>query len=87
MSNLSHAELLARIAHLEQEQAELKALKKQLPRMLTVKVKEKGTICVYGLQRFPVSLYANQWEQLLRPEQVEAIMAVVRTQIGKAESA
>lgn len=33
---------------------------------LTVKVKpETGTICVYGLQRFPVSLYASQWRRVL----------------------
>lgn len=32
---------------------------------LTVKVKpETGTICVYGLQRFPVSLYASQWRRV-----------------------
>lgn len=32
---------------------------------LTVKVKpETGTICVYGLQRFPVSLYASQWRRI-----------------------
>jgi len=32
---------------------------------LTVKVKaETGTICIYGLQRFPVSLYASQWRRV-----------------------
>jgi hypothetical protein len=31
---------------------------------LAFKVTEKGAISVYGLQRFPVTLYAGQWERL-----------------------
>src|SRR5687768_8477149 len=35
------------------------------PRALTCKVSEKGGLSVYGLQaRFPVTLYAGQWERL-----------------------
>jgi hypothetical protein len=32
---------------------------------LTFKVSEKGVLSVYGLQRFPVSLYVDQWERLI----------------------
>ena len=33
---------------------------------LTLKVNEaKGTVSIYGLQRFPVSLYPSQWERVL----------------------
>ena len=33
---------------------------------LTLKVnEEKGTVSIYGLQRFPVSLYPSQWERVL----------------------
>jgi hypothetical protein len=32
---------------------------------LSFKVSEKGAVSVYGLQRFPVSLYKRQWERLL----------------------
>jgi hypothetical protein len=32
---------------------------------LTFKVSEKGALSVYGLGRFPVSLYKEQWERLL----------------------
>lgn len=32
---------------------------------LTIKVSEKGGVSVYGIQRFPVTLFANQWESLL----------------------
>lgn len=32
---------------------------------LTIKVGEKGNICIYGLGRFPLSLYRSQMERLL----------------------
>ncbi len=32
---------------------------------LYCKVSEKGAVSVYGLQRMPVTLYAQQWERLL----------------------
>lgn len=34
------------------------------PKALTCKVSEKGALSVYGLGRFPVTLYAGQWERL-----------------------
>jgi len=34
-------------------------------RVSDVKVTEKGAVGVYGLQRFPVTLYADQWKILL----------------------
>jgi len=52
-------ELLARIAELE-KQAELKRSGK-----LEFKVGEKGGVSVYGLGRFPVTLYYEQWLRLL----------------------
>lgn len=35
------------------------------PRKITMKVGEKGGLSVYGLGRFPVTLYRGQWERLL----------------------
>lgn len=32
---------------------------------ISIKVSEKGAVSIYGLQRFPVTLYAEQWEALL----------------------
>ena len=34
-------------------------------RKLSLKVSEKGAVSLYGLGRFPVTLYAGQWERLL----------------------
>lgn len=48
------------------------------PRALTCKVSEKGGLSVYGLQaRFPVTLYAGQWEKLAQfmPTLIEFIKA------------
>ena len=33
---------------------------------ITLKVSEKGAVSVYGLGRFPVTLYQEQWDKLLR---------------------
>jgi hypothetical protein len=35
------------------------------PKALTMKVSEKGALSIYGLGRFPVTLYRGQWERLL----------------------
>ena len=33
---------------------------------MTFKVSEKGALSVYGIQRFPVSLYVDQWERIIK---------------------
>ena len=35
------------------------------PRRLSLKVSEKGALSVYGMGKFPVTLYRQQWERLL----------------------
>jgi hypothetical protein len=52
---------------LAQLQAENAALKAALIKKNTIscKVSEKGALSVYGLQRFPVTLYKTQWKRLL----------------------
>ena len=52
-------ELLKRIAELEQQAQARK------PTALEFRVSEKGGISVYGLGRFPVTLYYEQWSRLL----------------------
>ena len=54
--------LRAEIARLTAEQMRLKA---KLVRALSLKVSEKGALSVYGMGRFPVTLYKNQWLRLL----------------------
>ena len=54
------------IAELEAMAQRLKELKAKNKNRLRVKVSQKGAVSIYGLQaRFPVTLYAAQWEKLL----------------------
>ena len=50
---------------LERLRAENERLKKGSPRGMSLKVSEKGGVSVYGLGRFPVTLYKEQWKKLL----------------------
>lgn len=52
-------------AQLEMLRKENEALKKGASRGLSLKVSEKGALSVYGLGRFPVTLYKEQWNKLL----------------------
>ena len=52
-------------AELERLKAENAALKAQATRGISIKVSEKGGVSVYGLGRFPVTLYKEQWTRLL----------------------
>ena len=59
MSEPTADELKARILELEQKLASRKTGK------LEFRVSEKGGVSVYGLGRFPVTLYYEQWMRLL----------------------
>jgi hypothetical protein len=50
---------------LERLRAENEALKNRATKGMTLKVSGKGGVSVYGLGRFPVTLYKEQWEKLL----------------------
>ena len=52
-------------AELERLRAENERLKSRTGRGTSLKVSEKGGVSVYGLGRFPVTLYKEQWTKLL----------------------
>ncbi len=52
-------------SELERLKAENEQLKSQRGRPVSLKVSEKGGVSVYGLGRFPVTLYKEQWTKLL----------------------
>ena len=52
-------------AEIERLRAENETLKKPVRGQMSLKVSEKGALSVYGLGRFPVTLYREQWEKLL----------------------
>ena len=59
---MTEAELQAEIERLKAENESLKAPTRG---QLSLKVSEKGAVSVYGLGRFPVTLYKEQWAKLL----------------------
>jgi hypothetical protein len=57
-------DLKAEIERLKAENQKLKASKPERG-TLTMKVSEKGALSIYGMGRFPVTLYKEQWNKLL----------------------
>lgn len=66
--------MIAEMARLREENDKLKA-KMAAKQQLRCKVSDKGAVSVYGMGRFPVTLYLSQWEALIKfiPE-VEAFL-------------
>lgn len=54
-------------AQLDALKAENEALKNPVrkDRVLTMKITEKGGLSVYGMGRFPITLYKSQWLKLI----------------------
>jgi hypothetical protein len=59
---VSDEDLRAELARLKEENDRLKD---RQGRGMSLKVSEKGALSVYGLGRFPVTLYKEQWQKLL----------------------
>jgi hypothetical protein len=71
-------------AELERLRAENEALKARSARAVSLKVSEKGGVSVYGLGRFPVTLYKEQWLRLL--DMADEIRAFVRAHEGELKA-
>ena len=56
---------IAELARLRAENAELRAATAKKQKPLSCTVSPKGALSVYGIGRFPVTLYANQWVKVL----------------------
>jgi hypothetical protein len=55
----------ALMAELQKLKAENEALKKTTARGVSLKVSQKGALSLYGMGRFPVTLYKEQWLKIL----------------------
>ena len=77
----SQADLLAQIAALKAENEALRAPRQG--KTITMKVSEKGALSVYGLGRFPVTLYQGQWQKLLAiKDEIEAFIKANATTLS-----
>jgi len=75
MTEPTKEELLARIAELEKQSGAKKTGRMEF------RVSEKGGVSVYGLGRFPVTLYYEQWTRLL--DCVDALRSFLEENKGK----
>jgi hypothetical protein len=76
---MSDEELKAEIERLRSENA---ALKKGGTSGIRMKVSEKGGVSVYGMGRFPVTLYKEQWLKLLdMSDDIRAFIAANETEL------
>ena len=60
LQDLSQADLIAQVEALK---AKLALANK--PRKLTLKVSDKGAVSVYGMGKWPITMYSQQWERVL----------------------
>jgi hypothetical protein len=64
-------------AELERLRSENAALKKGAATGITMKVSDKGALSIYGMGRFPVTLYKEQWLKLMdMSDQIRAFIAL-----------
>ncbi len=63
-------------AELERLRKENESLKKGAAKGISMKVSEKGGLSIYGLGRFPITLYKEQWSKLLdMSEEIRSFLA------------
>ena len=76
---MSDEELKTELQRLRNENA---ALKKGASSGIRLKVSEKGAVSVYGMGRFPVTLYKEQWLKLLdMSDNIRAFIAANEAQL------
>jgi hypothetical protein len=69
-------------AELERLRKENESLKKGAAKGISMKVSEKGGLSVYGLGRFPITLYQEQWTKLLdMSEDIRAFIVAHRGEL------
>jgi len=71
---------------LERLRKENAALKKEASSNVRMKVSEKGALSVYGMGRFPVTLYKEQWLKLLdMADDIRAFIAANRSALKEKD--
>jgi hypothetical protein len=76
---MSNEDLRAELELLRKENA---VFRKEFASRIRLKVSEKGAVSVYGIRRFPVTLYKEQWLKLLdRSSDIRAFIAANKAQL------
>ncbi|HEY7248774.1 MAG TPA: hypothetical protein VH678_33330 [Xanthobacteraceae bacterium] len=80
---MADEELKAELERLRRENA---ALKSGASSGIRMKVSEKGAVSIYGMGRFPVTLYKEQWLKLLEMSaEIRAFIAANQSQLKAKE--
>ena len=79
---MSDEELKAELERLRRENAALR----RGASCIRIKVSEKGAVSIYGMGRFPVTLYKEQWLKLLdMADEIRAFTAANESQLKAKE--
>ena len=63
-------------AELERLRAENEALKEKKKQGLRLQVSQKGAVSLYGIRRFPITFYADEWDTVLsKSDDIRAFIA------------
>ena len=84
---MSDEDLKAELERLKKENEALKSQTRAKPGQFTIRVSQKGAVSVYGLGRFPVTLYQEQWRRLLDHEgEIREFIDANESQLKKKEA-
>jgi hypothetical protein len=82
----SEDEMLEELARLRAENEALRT-ERPAPHGLSFRVSQKGAVSVYGLGRFPVTLYQEQWEKLLaQTDDIKAFIEANRDRLKRKKT-
>jgi hypothetical protein len=82
---MSEQDLVAELERLKAENEALKQGRRGGP--ISMKVSEKGAVSVYGLGKFPVTLYQEQWLKLLAlAEEIKSFIAENKSRLKAKET-
>ena len=83
---MSDEDVTAELERLKRENEALREQSKAKPGQISLKVSAKGAVSVYGLGRFPVTLYQEQWLKLLdRSDEIRNFIRLNEGQLKKKE--
>lgn len=83
LNGLSQADMIAKVAQL---MADNTKLKKANNGKLSLKVSEKGALSIYGMGKWPITLYLSQWERVMANlDQIKAFVEANRDQFSVKE--
>ena len=84
---MSDEDVKAELERLKRENEALREQTKAKPGQISMKVSEKGAVSVYGMGRFPVTLYQEQWLKLLeRNDEIREFIRVNADRLKKKDA-